>query len=121
MLFLAAQGCTSIGVHHENVLRQMDFGRPEEVKMCVYLDDGVSVQDAKELLQSWDDEGRRYNLSIKPVAFERHERSGFFHWQIIADVNQIPLKPGCDRVIFFANRNLMDFHLRFGGIGLWVA
>jgi hypothetical protein len=104
----SAAGCTSMGLEHRALRDGMDFGPPEQVRMCVYLDDGITQQDATRLLDSWNDEASIYNLYIQPVSFEPLERDGFFHWQIMNQVRSIPLSPSCDRVMYFVNRDLGD-------------
>jgi len=107
-------------MHHEGMLRQMDFGPPQQVRLCVELDDGVTEADARQLIGSWNSEAPRYGLYVTPVSFEHHSRNGFFHWQIMHDIEQIPLKAPCDRLMFFANRNFGDFLYGIAGLATGV-
>jgi hypothetical protein len=103
-------GCTtSIGDRDEKALTEIDFGPPQTVNMCVYLDDGITESSARRLLDSWNEEANQYALYVEPVMFEQHPRVGTFYWQIMKDIDRIPLEEPCDRVIYFANRNAADF------------
>lgn len=114
-LFL--QGCTTIGLHHPSVLRSMDFGPPEEVRFCVLLEEGISQEYTEKLLLAWNkEEGPQYNLSLRPVSFERHRRSGFTFRGIIEDLKKMPLPNTCDRIIFFVGRNFGDTLYSVGGL-----
>ena len=104
-------GCyfTSIGLEHADLLRTIDFGPPETVRLCVYLDRGITEGRARELLSSWDSEAPKYGLAIKPVSFRPLERSGFFHDSIVRQVRSQMLGPDCDRNFYFVGRNAGDF------------
>jgi hypothetical protein len=117
-LALAASGCTSMGWDNVALRDTYNFGPPEKVRMCVYLDDGVTRQDASTLLDSWNEEGSIYNLYIDPVSFKHMSRIGFFHNEILAQVDSIPLGPTCDRVIYFVNRNAGDVLYGLAAINL---
>ena len=111
------QGCTTIGVHNPRALQSMDFGPPEEVRFCVLLEEGISQDYAEELLLTWNkDEGKKYNLFLRPVSFARHTRGGFTVNGIIKDVLKVPLRGECDKVIFFVGRHLGDV---LYGIATW--
>jgi hypothetical protein len=105
---LGAVGCTSMGIDHPALRDSINFGPPEKVRLCVYLDDGVTPADAVSLLDSWNDQARIYNLYVEPVSFDHMSRAGFFHQQILDQISRIPLGPSCDRVLYFVNRNLGD-------------
>ena len=97
-----------MGFDHPALRDAMDFGPPQEVRMCAYLDDGITPEEATELLDSWNQEASIYNLYVKPVSFEYMKREGFFHSQILDQAKKIPLGSSCDRVLYFVNRNLAD-------------
>lgn len=107
-LILMVGGCTSMGFDHPQLRDSLDFGPQREVRMCVYLDDGITQEEASQLLDSWNEEASIYNLYVTPVSFEHLKRQGFFHWQILNQIEQIPVGPSCDRVLYFVNRNLAD-------------
>jgi hypothetical protein len=103
-----AAGCTSMGFDHPALRDSMNFGPPEKVRLCVYLDDGISKQDALSLLDSWNSEADIYHLYLDPVSFKHMARRGFFHQAILDQVSSIPLGPSCDRMLYFVNRNAGD-------------
>jgi hypothetical protein len=107
-LAFAISGCTSMGLDHPELRDSINFGPPEKVRLCVYLDDGLTRADAVSLLDSWNNEADIYNLYLEPVSFHHMSRAGFFHDQILDQVSRIPLGPSCDRVLYFVNRNLGD-------------
>jgi hypothetical protein len=92
-------GCffTSIGLDHPDLLKTIDFGPPQTLHLCVYLDEGVTESRARELLGSWDSEAPKYGLTIEPVSFQPLARSGFFHDAIVKQVQAQQLGPACDR------------------------
>lgn len=108
---LVCSGCftTTVGFADPAARSRVDFGQARAVNVCVYLDDGISEGDARELLSSWDSEAPLYGLYINPVLFQPHPRSGFSHGEILDDVAAIPLQSKCDRVLYFANRNAWDY------------
>src|SRR5271169_7255150 len=107
---MAASGCgTFIGVDHPAMRQSMDFGPPQTVNMCVLLDKGVSPDDAAALLSTWNEEGSKYGLYVKAASYQELPRTGFFHSQIMDQLNEVSLPPSCDRMIYFVNRDAGDF------------
>ncbi len=104
-------GClfTSIGLDHPELLKSSDFGPPQTVRLCVFLDDGVTPARARELLGSWDSEAPKYALAVRPVSFQTLPRRGFFHGGIVRQVQAQRLGPACDRNLYFVGRNAGDF------------
>jgi len=97
-----------MGFDHPALRDSIDYGPPREVRLCVYLDEGISRQDAEDLLHSWDEQASIYNLYLTPVSFEGLTREGFLHSQILAQVARMPLPAACDRMLYFVNRNAGD-------------
>lgn len=109
-LVLAANlaSCTSMGFDHPALRDSIDYGPPENVRLCVLLDNGITPSEANALLESWNDEAKIYNLYLQPVSYQNFPREGFFHTEILEQVNQVPLGKSCDRVLYFVNRNVGD-------------
>jgi hypothetical protein len=111
---LGTSGCfvTSIGMDRPEVRTQTDFGPPETLRVCALLDDGISQRDAQETLADYwnQDEASKYKLAIKMVSYSSLPRSmdEFFHWQIGRQVAVRQIPPGCDRMMYFVNRNMLD-------------
>jgi hypothetical protein len=97
-----------MGIDHPALRDSIDYGPPQEVRLCVYLDDGLTPQDANALLDSWNQEARLYKLYVQPVSYTPMSRAGFFHSTILEQVEAVPLGPSCDRVLYFVNRNAGD-------------
>jgi len=94
----------------DTAYKQTAFGAPQTVHVCVYLDKGVTKDDAMALMQtSIDEDSRYYNLNIVPEGFQTMERQGFFHDDILCSVESIPLTGSCDRVFYFANHTTADY------------
>lgn len=100
--------CTSMGVDHPALRDSIDYGPPENVRLCVLLDNGITPSDANALLESWNGEAKIYNLYLQPVSYQNFPREGFFHTEILEQVSQVPLGKSCDRVLYFVNRNVGD-------------
>ncbi|MHB8381194.1 MAG: hypothetical protein ACYDC3_02470 [Candidatus Binataceae bacterium] len=113
-----AASCTSMGIDHPALRDSISYGPPENVRLCVLLDDGITQADADSLLESWNDEAKIYNLYLQPVSYTNFPREGFFHTEILEQVNHVPLGKSCDRVLYFVNRNVGD--VAFGLISVSV-
>ncbi len=107
-LATASVSCTSMGFDHSGLRDSIDYGPPENVRLCVLLDSGISRGDADTLLGSWNDQAKIYKLYLEPVSYREFPRNGFFHGEILEQVSQVPLGSSCDRVLYFVNRNLGD-------------
>jgi len=114
MPLLAA--CTFIGIDNQELRKSIDWGPEQEVPTCVYLDQGISQQDADELLGWWNKrEGEWYKLQFVPASYEPLTRAGsdFFYFQISAKFQTVKLPERCIKQIWFVSRNLGDF--AYGG------
>ena len=110
ILALATAGvsCTSMGFDHPALRDSIDYGPPENVRLCVLLDSGITRNDADALLQNWNSQANIYNLYLEPVSYQYFPRQGFFHTEILEQVSQVPLGKSCDRMLYFVNRNIGD-------------
>jgi hypothetical protein len=111
---LGTSGCffTSIGMSDPTARAKTDFGPPETLRVCALLDDGITQQDARETLQDYwnQNEASEYDLSVKLVSYSTLPRSldKFFYWQIADEVAMRQIPKGCDRMMYFVNRNALD-------------
>jgi len=104
-----------IGVDRPAIRQAMDFGPPKTVKLCVYLDDGITRQEADELLSGWNSsEAPKYDLYVEPVSYSSLKRKAFFHGGIMDQLLQVPLPNRCDRALWFVNRSVGDVLYGFG-------
>jgi len=114
LCLLGTSGCfmTSIGIDRPEVRAQTDFGPPETLRVCALLDNGISQSDAQATLQDYwnEEEAPKYNLSVKLVSYSSLPRAldEFFGYQIGRKVMGRQMPAGCDRMMYFVNRNLLD-------------
>jgi len=109
LLLFVLSGCTSIGFHSVAVRAQHDFGMPDVVRLCLYLDDGISETQALRLIhEAWREEGRLYGLHVGVASVTRWRRPAFTVDGILAAIQREPLAEGCDRVFALVGRHLGD-------------
>ena len=109
-LALLLAGCTSIGTHDPRVRSTVDFGPPDAVSLCLYLDDGVSEERARGLVEeAWSTEAPLYGLRVKVTGVTRWHRPAFTMDGILEALSREPLRPGCDRVLALLGRHVGDF------------
>jgi hypothetical protein len=102
-------GCTSVGIHSSAARAQLDFGAPDTVSLCLYLDEGISEQHARALVENaWRDEAPLYGLQIKVASVTRWQRPAFMMDGIIDELLRKPLTPGCDRIFALVGRHMGD-------------
>lgn len=110
-------GCTSIGIHSTALRSQLDFGAPDTVQLCVYLDEGISEERARTLIEgAWRDEAPLYGLEIQVARFRRWSRPAFTMEGIMRALVREPLRPGCDRIFALVGRGAAD--VIWGVLGL---
>src|SRR5438128_6437011 len=107
VVFLA--GCTSVGFHNSAARAQVDFGAADTVSLCLYLDEGVSEQYARELVEeAWRDDAPLFGLQVKVASVTPWRRPAFTMDGIIDALVREPLTPGCDRILALIGRHLGD-------------
>jgi hypothetical protein len=114
MASLAA--CTFIGIDNAALRDSIDWGSEQAVPTCVYLDEGVTRQDADRLLGWWNSrEANWYKLEFLPASYEPLKREGneFFFFQIAAKLQAVKRPDRCLKQIWFVSRNLTD--VMYGG------
>jgi hypothetical protein len=111
LLILTLTGCTTIGFHKPEVLKQIDFGgQYTTVRICALLDEGVSREKTEHLLdKAWQTEANLYKINFKIVQSVPWKRTAFAYKGILLKVLETPLDPPCDRIMAFVGRNLGDF------------
>ncbi len=110
-LTLSSCYTTSVGRWDADAYATQDYGSWRNVRVCVYLDQGVSKEQALGLMSSWTTEGTAsyYHINLIPQGFETLPRKGFFHNTIMDEIAHIPLQGSCDRVFYFANHSPGDY------------
>lgn len=110
--------CTTVGVHHADALNAVDFGPREELRICVLADEGVTENDARELVGKVGEEFAAFGIDVSVPWVRRWERPAFLMEGIVENVWQAPLEAPCDRLLALVGRNLGDF--LWGLVGMEV-
>jgi hypothetical protein len=109
LLVAALAGCTSMGFHDQNLRAQIDFGPPDSVALCLYLDEGISEERARALIaEAWREEAPLYGLEVRVAGVTRWKRPAFTKDGIMNALRYEPLTPGCDRIFALLGRHLGD-------------
>jgi hypothetical protein len=114
MPLLAA--CTFIGIDNPALRRSIDWGSDQVVPTCVYLDEGVTREDADQLLGWWNNrEANWYKLEFIPASYEplKRDSNEFFFFQMAAKLQAVQRPDRCIKQIWFVSRNFTD--LMYGG------
>jgi hypothetical protein len=88
----------------------MTFGPPDTVRLCAYLDDGITWQEAETLVrEAWTEtEAERYALDMRIVRWFTWKRPAYTYQGIMAAFVRIPMRRPCDRNLYFVNRHVGD-------------
>jgi len=91
-------------------LHQLDFGPPDTVALCLYLDDGINEERARALVEdAWRGEAPLYRLTIDIAEVRRWSRPGFTVHAILEALRQEPLRAPCDRILALIGRHVGDY------------
>jgi hypothetical protein len=104
-------GCTFIGFDNAALRDSIDWGSEQSVPTCVYLDDGVSKEDADRLLGWWNKrEANWYKLEFVPASYEQLKRQSdeFFFFQIAEELMAVKRPDRCLKQIWFVSRKVTD-------------
>jgi hypothetical protein len=109
VLALVLGACTSMGPHKQAARQQIDFGPPQTVGVCLYLDDGITEQAGRSLVkEAWRSEAPLYQLDVEVVKVKRWPRPAFQMEGIMAALRQERLEAPCDRILALIGRNVGD-------------
>ena len=110
LAIIALQGCaTSIGRWDQKKYAATDFGAWRTVDVCMYRDLGIPVQRERQLLRNTITEWKQYNVSLNIIDRGEMARQGFWHNELLNQIDAVPLTPPCDRVFWLVNRNAADY------------
>lgn len=115
LLFIAMPllaACVFIGIDNPALRRSINWGSEQAVPTCVYLDEGVSREDADQLLGWWNKrEANWYRLEFIPASYEplKRDSNEFFFFQIAAKLQAVKRPDRCIKQIWFVSRNFSDF------------
>jgi hypothetical protein len=110
LLVVLVTGCTSVGIHNQSAREKLDFGPPDSVALCLYVDDGISEEFARTMVdEAWRDEAPLYGLSVNVVKVAHWRRPAFEMNGIMGALLREPLRAPCDRILALIGRNVGDF------------
>jgi len=104
--------CTFIGMDNPALRRSMDWGAEQKVQTCVYLDEGVTRNDAEQLFGWWNErEANWYKLEFVPASYEplKRDRNEFFYLQLSSKLQAVSRPDRCTKQIWLVSRNIADF------------
>lgn len=110
--FLLLGGCaTTIGTHNDEALHKANFGQDRvEIRICTYLDTGITEDRARALLDTWNQtEADKYGIYVRPVSFSSKPRTEVFYHELKPETQQLSLKDNCDKAMWFIGRNVFDY------------
>ncbi len=94
-------------------LRVASPAPPESVlaiRVCALLDDGVSSEEAADILADWNEaEGRRYALRFELAEATPVARSPWNPTAPMVIARSTPLAPPCDRILFFVSAGALEY------------
>jgi hypothetical protein len=100
---------TTIGKWDQEKYAVTDFGSWRTVNVCMYRDIGVSTERERKLLRDTIEEWKQYEIVLNVVDRGEMERRGFWHNELIDQIDSVPLTPSCDRIFWLVNRNAGDY------------
>jgi len=107
---LLLPGCaTTIGRWDQTKYAATDFGSWRRVNVCTYRDIGVPEERERQLLRDTIEEWKQYNLTLNIIDQGEIGRRGFWHNELIDQIDSVLLTPPCDRVFWLVNRNTADY------------
>jgi hypothetical protein len=107
--FFLGSCATTIGKWDEEKYAATDFGPWRTVNVCVYRDLGVPPEQAQKLLYGTVDEWKQYKIALNIIDRGGMPRRGFWHNELLDQVDSVPLTPACDRVFWLVNRTAADY------------
>jgi hypothetical protein len=75
----------------------------------MYRDVGVAPERERQLLRETIEEWRQYNVALNIIDRGEMQRRGFWHNELLDQIDPVPLTPTCDRVFWLVNRNAADY------------
>lgn len=107
---IVLQGCaTSIGSWDQEKYADTDFGSWRKVNVCMYRDLGVPADRERQLLRDTIEEWKQFKVSLNIIDRGEMARRGFWHNELLNQIDAVPLMPPCDRVFWLVNRDAGDY------------
>lgn len=114
-----AFSCTTVGFHRTAIREEIDFGKEETLKLCVWKDKKVSGDELQELIEVWNEELKLYKIRILLSEVKEWERPGWTGSAIMDQIFTADLPVSCDRLLAVAGGKLSD--TAFELVGLFFA
>jgi hypothetical protein len=109
LVSLLLAGCTGVGMHSAVARAQHDFGKPDSLRLCLYLDAGIGEEQARSLIEeAWREDARLYGLSVQVASVTRWRRPAFTVEGILLALRGESLPAGCDRIFALLGRHAGD-------------
>jgi len=102
-------GCTTIGVPNEEALKNIDFGPPEKLRLCIYKDVTISDKQAEEIIAELQKEFSHFGIEIEVPWLRAWKRPAFTGYEILNNFASCPLESPCDRLLALVGRSISDF------------
>jgi len=109
ILFFTLYGCTTVGVANKEALKNIDFGPPEKLRLCIYKDASISDKQAGEIIAALQKEFSQFGLEIEVPWIRAWKRPGFTGDEILNNFASCPLESPCDRLLALVGRSIGDF------------
>lgn len=112
LAFLFLAGCTSVGFHNTAMRQQLleNPAPPMTIRLCAYLDDGISAEEAQALLDAaWNPDEEQVGVTWVISATYHVPRPAFMYPGLKAEIDTWDVPSGCDRVMLFVNRHAGDY------------
>jgi hypothetical protein len=75
----------------------------------MYRDIGVPPEREQQLLHETVQEWKQYSIALNVIDQGEMQRRGFWHNELLDQIDAVPLIPSCDRVFWLVNRNTADY------------
>ena len=104
LLMVLGTGCTSIGMD-TNKRDTVDYGAPQELRVCLLKTDEVPDERAAELITAVNEEFAPFGITVTVPWLRPWERPGFTVYEIFPALLARELEEPCDRLV-----GLIDYH-----------
>ncbi|PJZ57718.1 hypothetical protein [Leptospira barantonii] len=113
---LFAVSCTTVGFHRDGIRQEIDFGKEETLRLCVWKDVKVSDEELVELVGAWNEELEYYKITVLLSDIKDWERPGWTGMPIMDQVFSASLPKQCDRLLAVAGGKISDTAFELVGI-----
>jgi hypothetical protein len=101
--------CTTVGIPDKEAIQNIDFGPPEELRICIYKDINISDQQADDIITALQQEFSHFDLIIEVPWIRPWDRPAYTGDEIMNNFAACPLEAPCDRLLALVGRNFTDF------------